>query len=321
MRTSIPHIHQQPSTVDRFLQISIPEPCSEDWNEMSPREQGRFCDKCCKTVLDFSTKSSEEIKNYFLEHMHEKVCGRFRSDQLNKPIIIEIPYNYYVNRLTSSQAFFLSLLIVFGTLLFSCTTHSNRTVEKFDLIETSASDSTVEVPPLTGIIEIDTPMRAVPFKKENSITKTTDECNAIPKPPHELPAVNIDAYQPIIVGGYSSGLTTISIYSHPIIFEDFDSSKAELKEKDSAILPTDAILFPNPAHDVVKLKFHSSSENRTTVEMFDLNGKLIRTLLPSQQLSDGENEFQFDVSGIPPATYLVRIVTGEKLETKRIVVM
>jgi hypothetical protein len=36
------------------LQISIPEPCHENWHTMTPTQQGRFCNACAKEVVDFS---------------------------------------------------------------------------------------------------------------------------------------------------------------------------------------------------------------------------------------------------------------------------
>ena len=41
--------------------ISIPEPCHEDWNRMTPNEKGRFCDSCEKTIIDFSNYSKTEL--------------------------------------------------------------------------------------------------------------------------------------------------------------------------------------------------------------------------------------------------------------------
>lgn len=64
------------------MEISIKKPCHENWSEMTPNEQGAFCGKCVKTVVDFSTKSLEEIKAFFSGGGKEKVCGRFEEKQL-----------------------------------------------------------------------------------------------------------------------------------------------------------------------------------------------------------------------------------------------
>lgn len=60
--------------------ISIPQPCHENWNKMTPVEQGRHCIQCNKTVTDFTAMTNNEIVSYFLGHGN--VCGRFDSNQL-----------------------------------------------------------------------------------------------------------------------------------------------------------------------------------------------------------------------------------------------
>ncbi len=72
------------------IQITIPQPCSEDWNKMTPQEQGRFCDSCRKCVVDFTNFSDTELYQYLIENKGKKACGRFRVEQLNRPI--QIPH-------------------------------------------------------------------------------------------------------------------------------------------------------------------------------------------------------------------------------------
>lgn len=67
--------------------ITVAEPCHEDWNKMSPVEQGRFCGSCQKNVIDFTTKSDEEIIAFF-NNYNGSSCGRFANEQLNRPIKI-----------------------------------------------------------------------------------------------------------------------------------------------------------------------------------------------------------------------------------------
>ncbi len=61
------------------MKISIPTPCSENWNQMLPDEKGKFCLSCQKCVMDFTKMSDEEI----LEIIQKpNQCGRFSNHQL-----------------------------------------------------------------------------------------------------------------------------------------------------------------------------------------------------------------------------------------------
>lgn len=64
-------------------QLHITEPCHEDWHNMIPNDQGRHCDQCCKTVIDFTNWETVDILHYLQQH--KNACGRLRKDQLAAP--------------------------------------------------------------------------------------------------------------------------------------------------------------------------------------------------------------------------------------------
>ncbi len=64
------------------MNIQINEPCHENWQEMTPNQQGAFCKVCNKDVVDFSKKSISQIKSFFAEKAEGKICGRFEKKQL-----------------------------------------------------------------------------------------------------------------------------------------------------------------------------------------------------------------------------------------------
>ena len=66
------------------IQISIPKPCFENWNEMTPTLRGKFCSSCQKEVIDFTEKSDLEISN--LISRNKNSCGRFIKSQLQRDI-------------------------------------------------------------------------------------------------------------------------------------------------------------------------------------------------------------------------------------------
>jgi hypothetical protein len=69
----------------RSFTISIKEPCTQNWDEMSPDNTGRFCASCQKTVIDFTKFSEEELISYF-QQQKNIVCGRLTEKQLSIPI-------------------------------------------------------------------------------------------------------------------------------------------------------------------------------------------------------------------------------------------
>lgn len=64
------------------MKIRIPEPCHENWEAMTPEKQGRYCGSCCKIVVDFSKMEPEAISSYLKNYQSERVCGRFRREQV-----------------------------------------------------------------------------------------------------------------------------------------------------------------------------------------------------------------------------------------------
>jgi Carboxypeptidase regulatory-like domain/Secretion system C-terminal sorting domain len=66
------------------FQITIPQPCHENWASMTPEAQGRFCAACQKCVVDMTAKAPVEIAEIYRQH-GGNVCGRVRVSQLSRP--------------------------------------------------------------------------------------------------------------------------------------------------------------------------------------------------------------------------------------------
>ena len=103
----------------KTIEFTVPVPCHENWNNMSPNEQGRFCASCQKSVVDFTDMTDHELLLFF-KNKATQTCGRFRTDQLNKEILLEQPkkINWF--------KYFLQLCI--PTLLVACDEKSHRKV-------------------------------------------------------------------------------------------------------------------------------------------------------------------------------------------------
>jgi hypothetical protein len=110
----------------KYITLQVNEPCHENWDNMNPNEQGRFCNSCQKSVVDFTTMTDTQVLNFFKLNK-ENTCGRFYDDQLNKPITIprkEIPWLKY---------FFTITLPAF---LFSLKASAQKKIEKTEVSPT-----------------------------------------------------------------------------------------------------------------------------------------------------------------------------------------
>ncbi|WP_188766690.1 carboxypeptidase-like regulatory domain-containing protein [Emticicia aquatilis] len=67
------------------LQLSVSQPCHENWDNFTPTPSGGFCGSCQKNVRDFTQMSDTELIAYFRNaatKQSESMCGRFRDNQL-----------------------------------------------------------------------------------------------------------------------------------------------------------------------------------------------------------------------------------------------
>lgn len=79
--------------MNKNIHLSIANPCSENWNNMTTTSHGAFCLQCQKEVIDFSKLSDDQILNYF-NTTQELTCGKVKSSQLNRMISSSVSNNY-----------------------------------------------------------------------------------------------------------------------------------------------------------------------------------------------------------------------------------
>lgn len=124
--------------MEQKFKIAIPEPCQENWDKMTPNENGRFCISCSKTVIDFSIMSDNQIQDFFIKNQGKNICGRFKNKQLDA-LIIQIPSYILYSQNHYHKMFLLALFITMGTTLFSCQDkEGNKTkIDKIEIVHDS----------------------------------------------------------------------------------------------------------------------------------------------------------------------------------------
>ena len=164
--------------MERKQKITIPEPCHEKWDEMTPKDNGRFCLSCSKTVIDFTIMLPDEVQHFFIQNQSKNICGRFKKSQLDS-ITIQIPNQVLYTQMHYSKMFLLALFIAMGTTLFSCQDKNGnkQKIDKVEVVEeTELENNITKGKALRGKNEIPPPpppkVDQVKFiKPENNITK------------------------------------------------------------------------------------------------------------------------------------------------------
>ena len=126
------------------MQLTIHEPCHENWENMSQEDQGRFCSACKKTVVDFTGMSDRQVIAFFKKPAGS-VCGRFYQDQLNRDLLPP------PKRLSWIRYFFQFTLPLFMMALKSCGFKEKKTLGEIKM-EVTSNLILPEMQPTIGII-------------------------------------------------------------------------------------------------------------------------------------------------------------------------
>jgi hypothetical protein len=107
------------------FRITIPKPCHENWEEMTPEEKGRHCAVCDKVVRDFTQNTPEEVAAELLQSTG--LCGRFRTEHLYQAGgAMQIAYRFPVERI---RHFVLAFVMTFGLSAWGLAENEIKTME------------------------------------------------------------------------------------------------------------------------------------------------------------------------------------------------
>ena len=93
----------------------------------------------------------------------------------------------------------------------------------------------------------------------------------------------------------------------------FDISTNQNTEKE-------LLLFPNPTSHLTTLKYSLHQDSKVSISVYDMNGRIIKTVLNDAMEMLGEKTNQFDVSGMPRGIYFVKTKINNKISITKLVV-
>ncbi len=83
----------------------------------------------------------------------------------------------------------------------------------------------------------------------------------------------------------------------------------------------EAFIYPNPASETTTISFLNSEEQQVTVELLDVQGKLLETILTPTLLPEGNQQINYSVASLSKGVYLVRVASANQSRVIRMVCM
>ena len=97
----------------------------------------------------------------------------------------------------------------------------------------------------------------------------------------------------------------------------FSGSVTGIQKYESSVV-SNMIVFPNPSSETIHINMNIKSTQKVSIELTDINGKLI--LSKDVGTIQGESKQTLNINGISKGTYVVRIVTGNGTEERKIII-
>ncbi|HYM95219.1 MAG TPA: carboxypeptidase-like regulatory domain-containing protein [Chitinophagaceae bacterium] len=339
------------------IQISIPTPCHENWENMTPVEKGRFCNSCQKQVVDFSSMSDREIAAFFKKPSAGSTCGRFLEGQMNRDIEIprkRIPWVKYFFQF-ALPAFLVSLKasaqkerqlmrkvapVEVRTLLGDTTTQVRNELIVEDSIKGKIVDSEGKPIPFATVVikgtNIGTQgnlsgefiLHAKKATKEiilltSAVGYMTQESKLSNKPdlinkPIILKLENQIAGEVVVVGGYVTGKRKKTKKKDTI---SAASKIQEIKKFEDNTLKSFNV-YPNPIQSgsSLNIEWKKSGTGYFVLQLFNQQGQMI--LNKELWIDDKATGLNFELPHVAAGNYIVRMTskqTGEAFSEKIII--
>lgn len=341
----------------KTIEFQIPTPCHENPNQMTPNSLGRFCSKCEKSVINFTTMTDNEIIRYY-QRNQGNICGMFRPDQVNRPMPIP--------RKPSSWERWKSIAAVLTGLLASDSASAftsgfegfptEQNIHKNEKLSISQNPKTK----IKGIVtdSIGNPLIGVTIIAGYSITGAVSDVNGnfemtIPEDyleielsisyngfDTEMIIVNKETYStplnitlketvtPLVgamVVGYTVPIQTqTTVCGSPVSIDQDEQLSSEPISNDEPTEVKNAneslvILktFPNPFHSTLNLELDIPKSDTFLFNLYDSSGKLI--FAKSYDLETGRQDIQLNIQDaqLPEGAYYLNMTDGKDLEISR----
>ncbi|MBU6340685.1 MAG: T9SS type A sorting domain-containing protein [Bacteroidetes bacterium] len=129
--------------------------------------------------------------------------------------------------------------------------------------------------------------------------------------------VGAGAYDWYLDGGTNEDAPALKLFTTNMLNYLRNSCTTDAAEPVKAALPV--VVYPNPASELVNIAFSLENSATVTVEIINLEGKRVASLMNQVNLSEGTQMIQWHSENQPQGLYFYRILAGNKTATGKIV--
>jgi len=101
------------------------------------------------------------------------------------------------------------------------------------------------------------------------------------------------------------------------------STDAFIEIEPVAVVPNDIILlpnYPNPFNPETTFSFNIESLEHTSLSIYDIQGRIIETLI-RDKINPGFHSITWNASEVATGVYFVKLISGDKIKTRKIMVL
>lgn len=268
--------------------LSIPKPCSEKWDEMTPTVKGAHCAKCSKVVIDCANLNRKEIQSEIANT--DNPCIRILQSQLDELNFL-VWFGTLSLRKQLRYVFLFAVIVVFSTTNYAQDS-SNRSVIEID---------SVDELPYNEIIE------AYELEEESEIIQPVPNINA--------PAVcgaKIDGeviiYEPFIYGDITILGTFIPTPKNPAFLSTNFIPEEIIPERTNymSVEKNNYTFFVSNDH----LIFHANSQEETLINLKIIKADGKETIFNSEvpiRVPLGQTEVHLPIANMKKGDYIITI--------------
>ena len=308
--------------MSKYLQIQIPKPCTQSWNEMNAGIEGRFCNSCRKTVIDFTLMSDDDLANFFKKNKGH-TCGRFTQEQLNYDICIpqrKIPWLKYFFQITIPAFLFslkttgqtqkLSGEVNVSTFRKTSENDQPKSTDTGRIIKGKVVDeNNVSVPGASVIIK---------HTQIGVITDMNGDFSIRVFPGNPILLISSIGFTPLEVNSkanlvYPLVITTKqAILGEVVTFVGFTTTKRKSKPATPVNNTTCSgkpsfTIFPNPVvpSSIFNIKWKNAVISDQVVDIYNQSGNLMQHQVI--RVNKKLNEQRLDINQLLPGSYIIKI--------------